>query len=113
MEERSSLYKRFTEERCPSRYVYETEDGFAMYEIEGDRCYIIELYVLPEKRRFGTAKKICEQVGNIARQKECRVILGSWDPRSECASLSLKAILALGLKPLCIDGNLVFFIMEL
>lgn len=102
MAEQSSLYKQFIEERCPSRWVYENESGFAMYEIEGDRCYIVELFVMAEKRRGGTAKKICEQVAMIAKERGCKTILGSWDPKTKCATLSLKAILALGLKPLCV-----------
>ena len=107
-----SLYAQYIEERgC--QHTYETEYGFATYEYQGEVVYIVDIYVIPEMRKQGKALSLALKIAEEAKQKGCRAVLGSVDPRAKNSKESLKAILALGMVPLRCEGELVYFIREL
>lgn len=110
-----SLYAQFVEERAETRFVLEHENCFATLElVENDQgLYIVDFFVEKESREKGIAFKLMEEVAQIAKDKGCKFLLGSCDPRSRCADRSIKAILRSGMKPLKTVGELVYFIKEL
>ena len=107
-----SLYAQYLEERG-SYLIHETDYGFATYEYRGDLVYIVDIYVIPEMRKQGKALTLALKIAEEAKDKGCRAVLGSVDPRAKNSTESLKAILALGMSPLRCDGELVYFIREL
>lgn len=107
-----SLYAQYLEEKgC--RHIYETEYGFATYEFQGELVYIVDIYVVPEMRKQGKAMTLALKVAEEARERGCRAVLGSVDPRARNSTESLKALLALGMEPLRCEGDLIYFIREL
>lgn len=107
-----SLYAQYIEERG-RQHIYETEYGFATYEYSQDLVYIVDIFVIPEARKQGKALSLALKVAEEAKEKGCKAVLGSVDPRAKNSTESLKAILALGMVPLRCEGELVYFIREL
>lgn len=91
------------------REVIEDERGFASYDIDGDVCYIIDIYVRPAFRREGTATQIANQICDIALKRGCNTLLGSVDPTTNNATDSLKVLLAYGFELQGIGDKLIFF----
>jgi len=74
------------------------EHGFAVYKIEGDNCYISEIYIKPESRRAKHAFFFGESVSNLAKGMGCKTITGSVVPSLPGATESLAGQIAFGFK---------------
>lgn len=107
-----SLYGKYIEER-EQRDIIENDSGFASYSFVDNMCYIIDVYVIPEKRISGMASNLCDQVCEIARRRGCGKIVTSVDPKTNGASGSMQVILKYGFKVFHTDGTLVWFEKEL
>ena len=107
-----SLYGDYIAER-EGLNIYETAGGFATYKINGNECYIIDIYVKPELRKAGVASDIANVVSDRAKKQGCKYLTGSVDPRTNSATDSVKVLLSYEMNIHSIQGNLVFFIKEL
>lgn len=89
-------------------------NGFATYVMlpEGD-CYIIDIYVRPERRKAGLAKGYADKVTELARAAGMKRLLGSVDPRANGATESLKVLLAYGMRLRSVRNDLIFFTKDL
>lgn len=93
----TSHYAAYTKEK-DGREVIENENGFIVYEIKDDLCYIADIYVIPEKRRRNVASDFAYSVETIAKEKGVKRVLGSVVPTANGATESLKAMLEYGFK---------------
>lgn len=93
-----SLYADYLRERTDDRII-EVDDGFATYRFLGDRnaVYIIDIYVVPEKRQTGVAKDMADKIANEARAKGCVEMLGSVAPSTKGSTRSLDVLRAYGM----------------
>ncbi len=92
-----SLYAQFIHEKTTDK-ILETDDGYAMYRFlnDGRTVYVVEIYVVPEKRRSGVASQIMNDIAYLAKAQGCTEMLGSVIPSSKYSTRSLKACLGYG-----------------
>lgn len=107
-----SLYAQYLIEKT-ERKILESEDGFITYEIEGEHCYIADIFVVKEKRLQGIAMKMCLQVGDIALKEGCKFIIGTVQVRDRESTESLNACLKMGMRLTRSDVNTIYLIREL
>ena len=103
----SSLYKNYAEERT-NKKVIETDKGFAVYSYYENAVYIEDIYVLPEYRKEGHAKKIADLICEEAKQKEINILIGSVDAKAKGADESVKTLLAYGMS-ISDSNSLIWF----
>ena len=107
-----SLYGDYVKER-EGREIIEKEWGFATYKFVKDRgetesCYIIDIYVKPKNRTNGFAKNLLKEINDIAKQSDCKQLLGSVDLLANNPTDSLKTLLAVGFELHSIDRSTIY-----
>ncbi len=107
-----SLYKDYIKE-TQNGTILETEDGFITYFIFGKECFLSDVYVVPEKRRTGTALEFQKKITEIVKPLGCTHFTGCCDLRNPAASYSAKSMLIDGFKLLRLEGSKIFFIKEI
>lgn len=107
-----SDYCDYVKER-EGRDILEKDYGFATYVYFDETCYIIDVYIKPEARKKGSAYFICEEISAMARDRGCKYLLTSVDPKTNGTTASLYAILSYNFKLLSMDDKLIFFRKEL
>lgn len=107
-----SLYAQYIKER-EQREILEDEQGFATYVIEGNECYIQDIFTVQEARKKGHAAKLADQISEIAKKRGAKYLTGSVDPSLDNATDSMKVLLAYGMRVHSMQPPLVFFIKEL
>ncbi len=107
-----SLYSEYILER-EGKLIVECEEGFATYLIDGENCYIVDLYVRPAARKSGLAAKMADEIADRARALDCKWLLGTVNPATQGATTSLKVLLAYGMELAGIKDNLIWFSQKL
>lgn len=107
-----SLYSQYIAERT-SFSLIEKPHGFLTYELNGDTCFVADIFVIKESRKSGLAMEMCEEMAVIAREFRCKHIVGHVDTTSKTATDSLKFLLAVGMNVLKIEGNFLYLIRKL
>lgn len=107
-----SLYAQYILEKT-ERKIIESDDGFITYEIDGERCYIADIFVVKEKRLQGIAMKMCLQVGEIAIAQGCKFIIGTVQVMDKESTESLNACIKMGMRLVRADNGFVYLIREL
>lgn len=104
-----SLYAEYLRERTNDRII-EGEFGFATYRfLDGGKVYLIDIFVVPEKRKSGLATSMANQIAAIAKEHGCTKMLGTVNPQAKGSTNSLKVLLAYGMSLQNIaDGMVVF-----
>lgn len=108
----SSLYAQYIKERQGIEII-ECEEGFITYHIDSERCRIIDIFVAQEFRKKGYGMRLALQVAEIAREAKCRIVLGQVDTRALNCTDSLSAMLKMGMRVLCNDGDLIMLVRDL
>lgn len=91
----------------------ETDQGFAIYNISRDECYIRDIYVFPEFRKQGVASSIADLVCVKARLAGCKILTGSVCPTTKGSTTSLDVLRGYGMKLHACSNNLIMFSKEL
>lgn len=81
-----------------TKEIIETDNGFLTYYFTSDGLYVEDIYVSPEYRSNGLAKKMLDEVTIIAQEKGCKKILGSCIPSASNSTNSLQAAFSYGFK---------------
>ncbi len=94
-----SLYAQYILEKT-NDMILETENGWATYRyINDDRSvYILDIYVVPEKRRSGEMSKMANEIAYLAKAKGCTEMIGTITPSTKHSTRSLKALLGYGMQ---------------
>lgn len=109
----TSLYGRYINERC-GRGILETEDGFLTFDyVSEDTVYIVDLYVVPEKRNKHVAAGLADRVCAQAVKDGKKFLLGSVDVTAKGADSSYKVLEAYGMKVHKVAEPMIFFIKEI
>ena len=93
--------------------VIETNEGFISYSINGVDCYIEDIFVSKNYRRYGAATRMADFVSKIAKKNGCKLLFGSVVPKANGSHESMLAILSYGFKLYESRDNIVFFVKEL
>lgn len=107
-----SHYANYLKER-EGKEVYESEEGFISYVIEGDECYIETIYVAPIFRRLSSGTNMANIVATRAKEAGCKFLSGSSDPRAHGATDAMMAMLTYGFKLHSIKGDLIVLTKKL
>lgn len=104
----SSLYAQYIKER-EDRDIIESDEGFATYKILANgECYLQDLYVVPEKRQAGLAKEMTDKVVEIAKSRNCSILVGSVCLDTNDSTRNMKVFLAYGMQIHSIKGSMIF-----
>jgi GNAT superfamily N-acetyltransferase len=104
-----SMYSEYIKEHRGDEII-ETEQGFASYRyLNKNQVYIVDLYVLPQFRNENVASSMADKIASIAKSKGCTKMLGTVVPSANNSADSMKILLAYGMKPSNIEGNMVVF----
>lgn len=106
-----SMYKEYVENQLDNRFVHETNEGFITYNVkpEHKECQLEEIYVKPEFRRTGVAKKLRDYAANHGKELGCEYIRGSIIIGTRMAEESCRAMLKYGYKFWYTDGIVIYF----
>lgn len=108
-----SHYGQYLKERT-GRGIVETEDGFATFEYVNDEVvYIIDLFVVPEKRNMRVAAGLADQIVEAAVKDGKKHLLGSIDATAKGAETSAKVLEAYGMKVYKVAEPMIFYIKEI
>lgn len=107
-----SMFKAYLKEREGVDLI-EREDGFAIYLITGQECYIRDIYTQPESRKTGTAGSMADEIAEIARAAGCKYLTGSVYLGAKGADASAKVLMAYGMRLHKTVDNGIIFIKDL
>lgn len=107
-----SLYGSYIAER-EGYNIVEDDGGFATYKIDGEWCYIRDIYVKPELRKSGLASYLADMITVKAKELGCSKLLGSVSLGAFEPTASTKVLLAYGFELSHMDGNLIYFRKEI
>lgn len=112
------MYASYLRER-ENKEILETEQGFAIYGyncvlgVDFPHCYIADIYVRPEFRQTGAARKMADQIASQAKVSGFKIMLGSVDGNAKGKHESLLVLIAYGMKLFTISGTLIWFSKEI
>jgi len=106
------LYADYLKEQKGVKII-ELPEGFATYKIDGNTCYLQDIYVKPEFRIKGIASKLADRVTQFAKEAKCTRLLGSTEVGTAGDTVSLQAQLAYGFKLYMLSGSVIVTSKEL
>lgn len=105
----ASLYARYIKERL-GYGIIESDDGFISFCFPTDKIvYMVDSYVVPEKRNFFFLKSMADQICQAAAKEGKEFALASVDITAKNADRSAKVLKAYGMKEYKIVGSTIFF----
>lgn len=107
-----SNYGQYIKER-ENLDILENENGFFTYKINGNECYIKDIFILKDARRSGVATSMAEEISKIAKENGCTFLTGTCVPSTNGATESLKAMFSYGFKVHSSQNDLIVLIKEL
>lgn len=108
-----SHYGDYIKER-EGRHILEKDFGFATFHFEGtDTCYIVDVYIEEMFRGERYAAQLCDDIALLAKEKKCKYLLTSVDPRTNGTTSSMLAILRYGFVLYDMDQRLIYFRKDL
>jgi len=93
--------------------VFYDDRGFATYQINGEECYIMDIYVKPEHREGRVASYYADEIAKIAKENNCTYLTGSVVPSARNSTKSLKVLLGYGFELSYSVENFIAFKKEL
>lgn len=107
-----SLFAEYIKE-TQGRECIESEIGFLSYVINGEECYIEDIYVKPAYRVTGAGSGLADIVKAKAKAQGCKVLIGTVNGLFKDPTTSAKALLAYGFKIDRIVQNVIVMKMEI
>lgn len=108
-----SHYGQYLTERT-GRGIVETEDGFATFEyVNDDIVYIVDLFVVPDKRKQRVAANMADKIVEAAVNHGCKFLLGSVDVTAKGAEASIEVLEKYGMRPYKTAEPMIFYIKEI
>ncbi len=110
----TSLYAQYLRERTTDE-ILETQEGFATYRYlnDGKTVYIIDIYVVPERRKVGYAAELANIIARRAKERGAVEMIGSVMPSAKGSTNSVKVLLAYGMDLQSAAGNMIVFRKDL
>lgn len=102
-----SLYAKYIQER-EGKEIIESGIGFMSFKIQGEECYIADVYIEPEFRKSGIATELCDKIAKVAKERGCKYLSGTVTPSLKGATVSLISQLNYGFKlHSCVDDFII------
>lgn len=93
--------------------IVEDENGFIIYRIVGEECYISELFVADHAKGTGKCKELINVLSDIARFEKCTFLSGKIHLVHAGANHTLGVALHLGFKVISADQNTIVITKQL
>lgn len=106
------LYADYILERKGYKCIHD-KHGFASFKIEGDECYVEDVYVIPSMRRGKHGTYFMDCVSADAKSAGCKYLSVTIVPSTNGSTESLKAALAYGFKLKACYQNVILMVKEL
>lgn len=85
------------------------DGAFAAYRIDGEDCYIKDIWVNPDLRNRDIASSVADQIAHQAKKSGCKYLTGSVDTTKGDPTASTKVLLAYGFKVFAaVQGGIYF-----
>lgn len=107
-----SLYSRYVEERLGWKTL-EEEGGFITYALRLPECSIEEVYVTPDRRGSSLAKRLADQVCEIAQAAGAERVWARVQPGTGGAEHAMRTHLHYGFKLAAVRGNDIILVKEI
>lgn len=108
-----SLYGQYLKERS-GRGILECKEGFATFDyVNEDIVYIVDLYVVPKKRKTRIAAGLADKIVEQAVKDGKKFLLGSVDASAKNAETSMKVLEAYGMRVHKITEPLIFYVKDI
>ena len=110
----SSLWAKYRHELDGEVFI-EIDTAFVGFKMlpAWDHVIITDIYVEPELRKSGLAKRLVREVCKIAREAGKKYLIGGVDVAAKTAATSLQFQLALGLVPFATENGRIWMRIEL
>lgn len=95
------------------KHVLESEFGFVVYWKFNTECVIGDIYIVPEKRRYGIGKKMIRQIEDEAKTWGCKYLSCSSLPQAKKAPISQSFIISLGFKFFREEPGAIWYVKEI
>lgn len=109
---KDTLFKSYLKSQNDADIV-EDENGFILYRIVGEECYISEIYVDDKTKGTGKCKELINILSDIARFEKCTYLSGKIHLVHARANHTLAVALHLGFKVVNADQNTIVITKEL
>lgn len=106
------LYKRYLLER-ENTHLYAEDDCFITYEFCDGYVYIVDMYVVPEKRNAGTCRRISEVVEAIAKERGYSNVVGTVCTSTNNWEQSLAVIKRGGYNEYERQGDMIYLVKKI
>jgi GNAT superfamily N-acetyltransferase len=108
-----SLYGKYINERQGDGII-ECDEGFATFRyIDAETVYIVDIYVVPEARKYGHAAKLADTIAKVSKEKGCKYMLGTVNASLKSSTTSLKVLLAYGMSLHQVQGDAIILRKEI
>jgi GNAT superfamily N-acetyltransferase len=108
MQEPKTLYGKYVLER-EGKHILEMDDGYATFTLGEEICYIVDIFVDKSKRYTGLGSQMADEISEIAKDKGCKWLLGSVDPKANGSTESMRSLLIYGFEVSHLEPPLIFF----
>lgn len=90
-----TLYAKFIDEREGAK-ILEHKCGFVTYKLEGDECFICNMFVALEFRQGGYARALVEGLEALALAAGCKILTGNIHLNDHGSNATLISSLLIG-----------------
>lgn len=91
----------------------EWENAWASYTINGDSCFIADIWVAPVFRMKGLGRELADCVVHIAKRHDCTKLRSTIIVHSNGVEDTLKAQIAYGFKVIASDSEKIYLMKEI
>jgi hypothetical protein len=103
------MYADYISERLGREILLYDGLGFGTFKIEGDDCYIVDIFVEPGARQGNVATSIADDIKKIALERGCKTLTGSVDLKANNPHISMQALLGYRMKPVSALDHFIIF----
>jgi ribosomal protein S18 acetylase RimI-like enzyme len=107
------MFLAYQKEKYGRESVVKEGIGFATYEIAGDKCYIVDIYIVPEARRSKAGTQIADEIVKLAKLKGCQLLFGTVALNQSNPESSIQALFAYGFKIYSSSNEYLAFVKDL
>lgn len=94
--------------------ILESNRGFASYKIKGDELWIYDVFVRPDYRGCGIAKRYFEELEDVAKKNDCKYIKTLTNTNNNGWEKSTKMLTDYGYEPFkTLEDGTIFLKMEI
>lgn len=108
----NTLYAKYIKERL-GQEIIENESGFIIYKLNGNECFIAEMFVDQGIRKSGLGKSLLNELKVLALDNECEYIAAHVHQFDKNAHHTLSAAFKCGFKIHSAQNNVITIILNI